>query len=171
MKKILISLLIASKAYADDNYIISQAGGYVGLLSAGVGTTLNCYDTSVVVGHVPPFIGGEELWQLTWKNSLKYSIELNGIRYTPIYGGANLLLSFDKDTFWLLPKHYPKGYYPPTGIHLAPSIGTEIKSNKHSLFIELTTLDFYAEAYVRNPTYLSLQDIITYGIGYKYILE
>lgn len=149
------------------DYIVTQTGGYVGFTTLGVGYDINKhYQTDIVLGYVPALVGGENLWSLTWKNSMKLKTHY-GI--TP-YVGASLLYSFDRSTFVKLPDRYPRKYYPPTGLRVAPYMGLQYKNKKHALFFELTSLDHYLEAYIRSDGALHLKEVVTYGVGYKRFL-
>ncbi len=173
IRMILTFLLLCATPARSETYVTSQTGGYAGFTSLGLGSTFfdGAYNTAGLVGYVPEFIGGENLWSLTLKNDLRWTTSVGSFDYTPIYGGFNLILSFDRDTFWKLPGKYPENYYPPSGLFYAPMVGTELRYGKHSAYFELTSLDYYLEAYVRNSDYLTLADIFTYGVGYKYYLE
>jgi hypothetical protein len=171
--KILLSLLLifASSAYAQTNrqshYAVTQVGGYVGLLTSGVGYDINhAYQTEAILGYTPWIVGGKDLFSLAWKNSLKFQ-KFNG--FTP-YIGINLLYSFDNNTFVEQPSKYPANYYPPTGLRLAPYIGLQYKEDKHAVYFELTSLDHYLETYVRSDNQLQLHEITTYGFGYRFDL-
>lgn len=167
---VVMCMLWSSISYAG-TVVSTYTGGYLGFASIGLGVVSpeKSYQANAVLGYVPSIVGGENLWSLSVRGDVSFTSWQNGdIR---LYGGAGLLTSLDKDTFILLPSKYPSGYYPSTGLLFSPYVGTEwMISNRSALCLEVTSLDFYLELYVRNPDYLTIRDITTYGIGYKYYL-
>jgi hypothetical protein len=168
---IILLLCCSGRSYAIETAAGGRMGGYLGFISLGLGLSNDdrTYRGEALLGYVPTFLGGEELWSLAVRGDIVFaSLYDNKLK---LYGGTGLIGSFDKDTFILLPKQYPAGYYPSTGIFVAPYIGSEWSIGDNSaVSFEVTTLDFYLELYVRNPDYLAFRDIVTYGVGYKFYL-
>jgi len=155
-------LLLATPARGE-TYIQAQNAGYAGLIALGAGVESETFGVSGMVGYVPELIAGEDLWSLTVKPE---------VRFWYMKAGVSLLASLDKDTFWWQPSKYPLGYYPPTGLRLAPFVGVEIvKSYGSALYIEVTCLDYYLELKARNPAYVRWTDILNMSVGVKWYLE
>lgn len=166
-----LCLGLSSMAHGRDYFVSSYSGGYLGFLSLGTGLVSEGgkYSGEGILGYVPSFVGGEDLWSLTLRGDYSFAkIEEKNMRF---YSGIGIIQSFDKDTFIFLPKRYPKGYYPSTGLFFAPYLGVEwlFKENE-ALTFEITTLDFYLELYARNSSHIRLREIINYGIGYRFHL-
>ena len=161
---LLVPSAVAAEWYAPDR-VVSQYGGFIGYLSLGVEYNLNeRYSTSMIGGYVPEAIGGEDLWSIAWKNNLNLT---NDTPYVP-YVGAGLVYSLDKDTYVTLPSQYPEGYYTPTAYYFIFYTGLNVQiEGRHSLYFELSTLDYYLEVKGRDLYRVSWQDICTWGIGYK----
>lgn len=160
------------KWYVPD-LIISQTAGYVGYVSLGAGYFLTKrWETDLLFGYVPEFIGGDDIYQISWKNSLHpFGLKRYGdFRYSPIYIGITTIYGLDDDLHVVLPKRYPRGYYPPTALHLAVNLGAEARYHKHGIFIEISALDTGIEAYANNPGFFSLSDITTLAFGYKFYI-
>lgn len=144
-------------------YLVSGSGSYEGWMTAGVGVNIvPIYASELSIGHTPKDFGGN-INQINWKH-------IFGYRYGKIkpYGFFKTMITDNKDTFILLPEQYPAKYYPPTGMYSSVGVGVEyhIFSNL-TAYVEVATLDYYMEVYVRSPNYFEPHDIGTYGIGFK----
>lgn len=167
---IAICMFWSSVSYAGTVFS-THTGSYLGFAAVGLGlaTQDKSYTTHAVLGYVPALIGGEDLWSLTLRGEASLATwKDEKIR---LYGGGGFIASFDADTFVVLPAKYPAGYYPSTGLFFTPYIGTEwMVGRNSSMYFEVASLDFYLELFMRNPDYLKIQDIATYGVGYRYYL-
>jgi hypothetical protein len=153
-----------SKASLIPDYAVTQVGGYVGAHTLGLGYDINkYYQAGAIIGYVPSFLAKEDLWSLTWKNSIGF-YKHTGI--TP-YVGTSLIYSFDSDTFVELPDQYPRGYYAATALRAAPYVGAQYKYERNVFYAEYTSLDHYLESYVRSDGELKFHEVITYAIGYR----
>lgn len=164
MKRLLsiILFMLATSAYADP-FVVGQTAGYSGLLAGGGGYSWKYFSTSIMGGHTPKLLAGEELWSATIKNQLQ-----NGVFHI----GMAAHFSFDHDTFWKLPSKYPRRYYPPSGIKTGPYMGVHVDFEPGiGLFTEVHTLDYYLELKARNPDYVMWTDIISVGMGFYYTFK
>jgi hypothetical protein len=161
-----------NKWYVPD-LILAQTAGYVGYASLGAGYYLTKrWEMDFLFGHVPKFIGGEDTYHLSWKNSFKIlsTIRNEKFSYSPFHIGVTTIYTLDDDLYVVLPDRYSRGYYPPTALHFAANLGMEFQYLRHGFFIEVSASDTGIEAYVNNPYYLSLGDITTLALGYKFFL-
>lgn len=144
-------------------YLTASSGAYRGWMSFGLGMqAIPVWATEVTLGYTSEDYGGTIL-QTSWKNMFGY--RFNKLRP---YVYHETLVTSHKDTFLLQPDQYPDNYYPPTAVYNAVGVGLEYFIYKDlSTYIEISTLDYYMEAYVRNPNYFQLHEVGTYGIGFK----
>lgn len=157
-----------------DSYLISQIAGYSGLVAFGAGSDFGHYwTTDLMIGFVPEAIGGENLWSITFKNTIhpeSYLID-DDFSWRPIYLGVSVIYSLDKNTFVNQPDKYPDEYYPPTGLVFSPLVGTMMKYKNHAAFIEIASLSYYREQYETSTSSLDPVEIHTFGFGYKYYFD
>lgn len=164
----------SGKWYVPD-FIEAQSGGYVGYVSAGFGYQLSRrWDTGLLFGYVPECAGGEDLYQISWKNGLHpFKYDFRNDRKKTVgelsisYIAVTLIYGFDDDLFLDLPDRYPRGYYPPTALHLALGLGAGIRYRSHGLFFEASALDSGIRAFFYNLGFYSLGDIATFAVGYR----
>jgi hypothetical protein len=176
---LLLMIFPCNDTWAEDNkwyvpdLIISQTAGYVGYASLGAGYFLTKrWETDLLLGYVPPFIAGKNLFQLSWKNSFKILRTRRDGKFSisPFHMGITAIYGFDDDFYVVLPERYPDRYYPPTALHVAANLGMEFQYLRHGVFIELSASDTGIEAYVNNPDHFTLGDITTLALGYKLFL-
>lgn len=171
MKLLILAFLCMSSVGFGSVFGVAQTGSFMGLLSVGVGDQAGPFQYSLSGGYTPAELaGGESLFGITPRGDLGYLL-IDGEVKTRLFVGTGILFSLDKNTFVLLPDHYPDGYYPSTGMLFAPYWGLEIQKEQHGFFIEGSTTDFYLELYLRNRQVLSITDVSTWGIGYKYYFD
>ena len=161
----LIALCMNTDIMADE--VIIQSGSFDGMLSSGYSSEIdeNLY-VDLLIGVTPDPSGTITSSTLKIK---QLGFRGNGFG---IGIGAKLIATADKDTYILLPKKYPRRYYPPTGIYFSPFISMHCElDDESSIYYEVSTLDYYMEAYVRNFESTSISEFITYGIGLAYKLD
>jgi hypothetical protein len=168
MKTLLSLLCLSSTSYAS-GFLVGQTGSMMGLASVGAGYEYDVIQTSLSAGYTPYALAGEDLFGITPRVDIGANVTVGESKFR-LFLGTGVLFSLDEDTFIQNPDKYPDGYYPPTGMMVAPYAGVEYQYQKHGWFAEITTNDFYMELYLRNRRYLSLSDVTTYGIGYKFYL-
>lgn len=167
----------AGKWYVPD-FVESQSGGYVGYVSAGFGYRLSRHwDTDFLFGYVPECEGGEDLYQVSWKNGIhpfKYDFRKDGGKavgeLSIFYIAVTVVYGFDNDLFLNLPDRYPEGHYPPTALHLALGLGAGARYGSHGLFFEASALDSGIRAYFYNFGFLNIGDITTFAAGYRFYI-
>lgn len=148
-------------------YLVTGSGSYEGWVTAGIGANLiPIWSTEMSLGYTPESYGGTVV-QLNWKNVFGYRFG----KWKP-YGFHKTLITNQDDTFILLPSQYPEKYYPPTGMYNSIGVGIEYHLfSDLTAYIEVATLDYYMEAYARNPGYFEPHEVSTYGIGFKKNLD
>ena len=146
-----------------------QAAGYAGLVAAGPGLESGRWSHDALVGYVPATIGGEDLWSLTIGTSYGLPVSHHHTVEYRAYVGASLHCSFDDYTFWSLPDMYPDGYYMPTALRTSLSLGLEVRTNRHAVYIEASSLDIALVAKARSWwDALNWEEVVTLGVGYRF---
>ena len=148
-------------------YLVAGTGSYEGWMTVGIGANLvPIWSSEISLGYTPPTYGGTVI-QANWKNIFGYSFG----KLKP-YGFHKAMITDSKNTFVQLPDQYPKNYYPPTGIYNSIGVGIEyyLLSNL-TTYIEVSTIDYYMEAYARSPNYFEPHEVGTYGLGFKINLD
>jgi hypothetical protein len=167
MKKLLMLLLCLPGLALGTVFGVGQTGSFMGLLSTGAGIEHGAMQYSLSAGYTPEALAGETLLGITPRTDIGTELTAEDFK-ARLFVGTGILFSLDKSTFVVLPKKYPRGYYPSTGMLFGPYWGMEIKKKQHGFFIEGTTTDFYIELYLHNRSMLSITDVCTWGVGYKY---
>lgn len=183
MKKsiLLVALLISDRLSAEPilrpDSISLLSGSYLGFVSLGQeknffkGELLQ-YSQDLRLGYVPRSLGGRELLSVSTRARLVFDVFEPFQEYTiRPYMGAGAIFALDEATFVILPKQYPRRYYPPTGLLFTPSLGVATKRGVHEVFFEVASLDKYIEYKSRNQRELSYRDIMTWGFGYRRYYE
>ncbi len=165
------------KWYYPDYYKIQFAGN-TGLLSFGAGYSFfkKKYETGLFYGYTPKSISGTHIHTIFHKSTYKpVKITLSkNIILTPIFLGLNSCLVIGQNSFIILPEQYPKNYYPPTAIYLAPFIGVGIlktdidqkRIKSLDFYFELGTIDRYLSSFLRT-NHLQLNEILNISLGIK----
>lgn len=162
-----ISSLSYGKGYEPHSLSI-QTGSYAGTYNLGLGYQPSIYysnDFSIGISNF-------DLVQLNTKHVLTSLYQrINSVPFRFYGGGQAMYLVGDKDVFVLSPSKYPADYYPPTAIRTALILGSETKYERFNFFFEVAVLDFELETYYRSEGNLHIQEIGTYGLGFKYKLK
>lgn len=165
---LLIFALFGSQAKAEYSFTM-QTGAYNGVIGLGIGKHFESYKTEILLGHVPQFMDVRDLWNLSWKNHVSSRPRIIDYSSISFYGGINTIAALgNKKTYIFLPDQYPDGYYPPTGLRVAPYAGFETRRGNFSTFFEVTSLDLYLETYVRSNFNMDISEVVTYGFGVRY---
>lgn len=110
-----ISLSINAQSKIFDNikpdHIKLQYAGNIGVISTGIGYSFfnNKIQSDLFYGYIPEFIGGANIHTISNKNTFKL-IQfpfINKISLTHSIG-FSIIYSKTNNTFFLLPKQYPK---------------------------------------------------------------
>ncbi len=169
--------LFAFSFNAKADYLNISTGSYQGFLSVGYGHRWLAYDDwgitqDAKIGVVPAVFNGRDLWMV----SSRLQVHLKDIFFDDtemgiqdeLYFGFGVIVDLSKHTYFRLPDKYPKDYYPPTAFLYSPAIGYSLSQGKHAYFAEVSTLEFLIEYLTLNSGYLSVFDILSFGIGYQY---
>lgn len=169
---LILAFLLAAPAVAQTYSV--HSGSYLGFVSLGLEKEIWRGESAAFAldargGYVPAAIGGRDLFSL----SSRARFTLSGLpplaeHYTlRPYASAGLIYAVDNATFVVLPKQYPRRYYPPTGLYASPALGIGLKRGRHEIFFEVASLDKYIEYRSRNTRHLGYRDIVTWGFGYR----
>lgn len=151
-----------------------QYAGNIGMFSIGVGGIFlnNSLSLDINYGYLPKWINGVRVSTMAIKGAFHFfkkqlkKIEVNS------FAGLSLNYSITNNTFLMLPKHYPDGYYLPNAIHVCPFIGTglafiDCKTGLHGpgVYTEVGTVDYMVYYAFRNKS-ISLFEIwnLCFGI-------
>lgn len=141
----------------------------MGLLSIGYGKTSKYFDNSIAIGHTPDPSG--DILSVAGSSAVKTDVPIFNRKLSPYLGISLVGILNDRDTYIILPKKYPEGYYPPTGIRSSLFTGMQYGNDDVAIFFEVSTLDLYLETYIRSDYNLEIQEISTYGLGWKIFLD
>jgi hypothetical protein len=153
---------------------LEYAGGF-GMFSAGISIEPGRYaEVTLSAGYTPPPYGD------IWTTNLLLSYDVIRVKLSenisvhPVIVGAFLTVNYGDNIYVSRPDYYPEGYYWwNSAIRYGPFINTEIKftpdDSKHSysLFFRTLTNDLYIYSYASNTRYLSISDILVFGLGIK----
>lgn len=155
----LLCFLVSPSVFSKNLLVCDfQTGAFLGTVSLGCGIDNEYFRILGVRGYTPKLSGYNDR-----------PIETVGLKLSTklwrFYTGTTLLYNLDQEhTFVKLPKQYPAGYYPMTGLRLAPHMGFDFGSG---FFMELGTLDYLTELKVRNSRYVQFTDIVSAGFGFS----
>lgn len=164
--------------------IFFQTAGFVGFVAAGPNWKItDSNELTLLIGYLPESVGGVEIWHATIKYewhpfSDKHIGSPNGDDYkiNPLHIGVSAIYGYHKNLFKITrsPSQYPSNYYPPTALRFALNIGTSIKVDNLTMFLEYSALDVGLDAYIRdqkyfmeNYNYWGLEGIGSLGLGIK----
>ena len=161
MNKLICILIVLLTHSASADEIIVQTGSYDGMLGIGYGKQFTeDFKVDSIYGWTDN-IGPNVISSTIKAKYVGDNIDL----------GLKAIFTLDKDTFILLPDKYPRRYYPPTGLYFAPFISMQRPvDDKFSVYIELSTLDYYLEYWARNKNNMHIMTIINWGVGVTYEL-
>lgn len=116
--------------------------------------------------RVPVYaITGKVTWR-PWALELGRDLELR-----PITGALQLTYTFGSDYFVKEPSRYPSGYYEiATAIHSGVAFGSALSwrtrnESRVGVYYELVALDMMLNAWIRNRSSISLDDVFSFAIG------
>lgn len=152
-----------------------QYAGNMGLGSIGIGKSFfnNNLSVTAIYGYLPKKMNLVPVHTL----ALKTSVYL--VRFSPItnlniglYSGINLMYGITENTFFKLPSHYPKEYYPPLAFHGAFILGLNHTltinrwkwTNLFSVFTEIGTMEYQIYNAFRNKN-VHFADIVNLSAG------
>jgi hypothetical protein len=144
--------------------VVIQTGSFDGYLTGGYSKSLTKgWYVDSLYGFTPDPSGAIH----------SFTFKLRGVHRCRhdvcIGGGAKAIMTFDKDTYIILPKKYPRRYYPPTGLFFSPFFTLNTKTKKGLTgYIEISTLDYYMESFARNIEGSDIRDYMTWGAGLTY---
>jgi hypothetical protein len=155
-----------------------QTGGYLGMLTVGVGySAFDALDVDVYYGWVPEPVGGRDIHSV----ALRLGTHVRGlcvtrdVRWIFLSAGIGGVTTFGERFFLVSPEPFPSSYYQETMVRSFLSIGTELAFRVreasliagHSAFIEVTALDEYVLVWLKNVRTRSAWDPWSLTIGYK----
>jgi hypothetical protein len=157
-----------------------QTGGYLGLITLGVGySAWQMLDVDVYYGWVPEGVGGTDIHALAARISMHPPglCIARDLRWTMISAGLGGLMTFGRGFFLLSPDPHPANYYPMTGLRVLFSLATELHFvppcepssvfSSHGLVVELTALDQYLFTWLGNSSVIDPWDVWSMTLGYK----
>lgn len=165
-----------------DDAIVQYAGS-IGFLSAGAGYSLakGRIETDILLGYLPKFIGGANIWTAALKsNWIPIQFQASDqLKVIPFTTGLMVSHTFGPNYFVLLPDHYAKNYYTfSTAVHLYYQFGSRIQFplGKESfpemaLYYELNSSAEAIFSYIQNPKALSPSDIFFLSLGLRLHLK
>jgi len=151
-----------------------QLAGNAGFISPGVGWAWRDRQVTadVFFGWVPEHFGGDVYavtGKVTWR---PWAVELGrDLELRPITGALQLTYTFGSDYFVKQPSRYPSGYYEiATAIHSGVAFGSALSwrarnGSRVGVYYELVALDMMLNAWIRNRSSISLDDVFSFAIG------
>ena len=166
-------LIEQRKPFYVPDTVVMQTAGYLGALSVGAGYQVTSrYSLDIGFGYTPKSLGGKAIRSISVKNSFDLLPWVT--QSAPEWSfnlGLGALFGLDRDLFFILPKQYPRYYYPPTALRglLFGSFGYTFDSGV-LCYLEWSLHDSEIAGYVRSP-YANPDDIGSYGIGVRWPLS
>lgn len=156
-----------------------QTGGYLGLITLGVGySALQVLDADVYYGFVPAAVGGHDIHTLAGRISAHppgLCIAPN-LRWTIVSAGLGVLIGFGRGYFIDSPSPHRSDYYPETALRSFLSLGTELHLLQasdhdavfasHGVLLELTALDRYVDVWLDNTDVIDAWQAWSLSFGY-----
>lgn len=152
-----------------------QFAGNIGFFSVGFGyLSFNDYlNTELLYGQVPSFISGSKsIHKITLKNTVHlYKFTVKTLTLSPIAGVAGSM-ELGQNSYRILPKHYPSGYYGTNSLH-ATFFGGLNLHKKFDQSKNVKGMDFYGEIgavdtilwYTVKSETLKLKNILGIAVG------
>jgi hypothetical protein len=177
-----LAFLGSSQAFGAAFYTKIQTGGYVGLATFGLGIeSFEIWRNEALYGYVPKSIGGHPIHTFAYKTDVSpwdwhFHPEMS---WRPFSLGAGLIYTPNDKLFAMLPKKYPRKYYPSTAVFWQIHAGTEWvfgqtswlhQSGRQSLFLELNAHEIGLLSTYDNLGYHGPSHLLTYTLGYKLAL-
>lgn len=150
-----------SKLTGRKYFLQHQLGANQGVYSIGLGYQGKVFEPSLSFGYVPPIHRGAEVTQANIKTNWKLlSLEKADFQWLI---GASLLINSSANTFFEVPKKYPRRYYPPNAYYFA--IQTTVRH--HGFYVEASVIDYYLEVAANNKNTTGfLSKLVSLGFGY-----
>jgi hypothetical protein len=153
-----------------------QSGGFAGQFSAGLGYSAfdDIVNLTALYGYTPGF-DGRAVQSLHVTLAFR-PLEANygRLRLVPAYFGVGGLVTWGEGYFIELPERYPDDYYRATGLHYTAHLGLGVDwlprrgdVERHGVYFELTTIDSFLSAYLKNRELVRLRDVLSSGLGYR----
>jgi hypothetical protein len=161
--------------YAPDQAKLQLAGS-IGFLSPGVGWGWldRRLEADLFFGWVPPPLGGEHIFSLTSKLTLRpFRVTWGAWELRPVTAALQLTYTFGDDYWVLLPDDYPDGYYVlPTALRSGLAIGTDVGRplwgfERVGAYAELVVIDTALKLWADNRRALDLTDVVTLALGVR----
>jgi hypothetical protein len=167
--------------YAPDHTVLQVAGG-IGMVAVGVGYTLGAhhrFDTDVLAGYVPgKYTGGQAFAIFTAKGTYSPFTLPVGTHWQVKPLSVGMLANYTPSKMLNRSRDdkYPSNYYwwsstVRLGAFLGGRVGREFsiggQTRLASAYYELGTNDLYAVSFLTNTEGLSLNQILTLGLGIK----
>ena len=161
------------------DYAKIQSGGWIGLITAGLGYEFfdDRLDVGAYYGYLPESVGGTTVHTLAWHVGVRpLTLLAPEARWEIAYFGVGAAHSFGRNFFVKVPDRYPDGwYYPPTGMRLLAFVGTELgipisdrwPLRSHAAFVEVTAVDHYLRLWVTEPKAFPLTSVLSLSAGYR----
>ncbi len=142
-------------------FIHNQVGANQGLYALGLGYQGDWFEPSLSLGYLPPFKSGAAIYQTNLKANFKILTTKEPDFQWLV--GTSLLWNLSNKTFYDVPAHYPKRYYPPNAYYFA--LQTSIRH--HGFYVEASIIDYFLEVAARNKNSMSyISDLYSVGFGY-----
>jgi hypothetical protein len=154
-----------------------QYAGNIGWLSAGAGYTYldDILQSELFFGYVPALTGNQRLAMTTFKQiAIPYEFGWGQhLRVVPIYAGAFATYTFGDDYYVFAPEHLEGVYSRQTALRFGPLVGGRIGADIEPFgpiesvgaYWELNANDLAINAYVKNPEFFNVYDILALGLG------
>jgi len=166
--------------WAVPDYAFVQTGGFVGLLTIGLGYAL--FDDWVNVGAAygisPAFHSGRTVHTVHLGIGVRpLELRLSGALKLVPYAGGGFLVAFGEDYFVDPPARYEPYsdlYYLPTALHLTIHAGVEVdfrapspSFERQGLFWEVRTLDRFLVDWLSNTAVVEPWEAWSSALGYR----
>jgi hypothetical protein len=162
--------------YVPSGVVVEYAGGF-GMLSAGaIFKPLKKTELGVTIGYTPPEYGN--IWTLNFNFSYSpCTLKLtNRVAISPINIGVFTSFHFGENIYIIRPSKYPDRYYWwNSSIRFGPFAEADLeyttgeKNQSFVFFFQCSTNDLYMSSFITNPKYITVGDILVFGLGGKFI--
>lgn len=160
------------------DHVKVQTGGMLGFLTIAVGySAFGWLDIDTYFGWVPEPIGGTDIHSLALRAGAHVQPLCLGssLSWTYLTGGVGAVMAFGDGFFLSGPDRYPDGYYAETAVRGLLVLGSELALHRsdesfvalHAVFLELTALDEYLIAWLKNPGEIAPWEAWSFSFGYK----
>lgn len=162
------------------DYAVAQTGGFIGLLTVGVGYALfgDRLNLGLAYGISPAFHSGRTVSSMHLGAGVRpLEVKLPGDWSFVPYLGGGFLVAFGSDYFWSQPARYDaydSGYYPPTAWHFTVHLGLEVDFGapspafeRQGVFWEARTLDRFLVDWLSNTEVIQPWEAWSSAFGYR----